>query len=381
MTLIQTFLNQIILNIDKSQSALIKNESNKLTYLGNTDFRDLNQNQKNIVLKTLDKLLNSNFKLLNSDVEEFSNKEASFTNFFKVIRFPRDIEFSLFWDHIQLVDNLNSDLNQQNFNKLNIFLANFGSLKIQDQTLDDFWEEACNIKNLEILPQAIFKLSIYSIFSHLDILVHRLLFKDIEPICLGWLFQKKLNPRNFQWKDGKFNRINNHKGIWTNPSRSLLTLMATFAAIKLDNAYPCTSHGLNFSDYLMSYTDRKENFIKKANEGFPISYTDFLWLLSEETNRKDILAVSSKETVKETMNILLNTEHKYEANNYLFFLWIIYRFFQNDCESRPKDTAFMHGIYYDFWEFFSNFYENRSSNSMPNQWPTDLQKLAQPPSG
>ena len=90
----------------------------------------MNQNQKNLVLKTIDKFLNNNYKLLNSDLDNFFNKDANFSNFFTVIRLPRDIEFSLFWDHIQLVDALNNDLNQQNFNKLKMFLANFGFLKI-----------------------------------------------------------------------------------------------------------------------------------------------------------------------------------------------------------------------------------------------------------
>ncbi|EXD30670.1 hypothetical protein J500_3383 [Acinetobacter sp. 479375] len=40
----------------------------------------------------------------------------------------------------------------------------------------------------------------------------------------------------------------------------------------------------------------------------------------------------------------------------------------------------MHGIYYEFWEFFSNFYKKAGSNILTSQWPTDLQKLAQPPS-
>ena len=181
MTLTQRFLDQILLNIDKHQAALIKNESKKLVHLGNTDFNDLNQNQKNLVLKTIDKFLNNNYKLLNSDLDNFFNKDANFSNFFTVIRLPRDIEFSLFWDHIQLVDALNNDLNQQNFNKLKMFLANFGFLKIQDQTLDDFWNEAISHNNSEILSQSMFGLSLYSLLSHLDILTHRSLFNDIEP--------------------------------------------------------------------------------------------------------------------------------------------------------------------------------------------------------
>ena len=262
-----------------------------------------------------------------------------------------------------------------------MFLANFGFLKIQDQTLDDFWNEAMSHNNSEILSQSMFGLSLYSLLSHLDILTHRSLFNDIEPICLGWFFQKKLNPKTFQWKDGKFTKISKHKAIWTNPSRSLLTLMATFAALKLDDEKPSTYHGLNFSNYLLNYTGKKENFIKKANEGFPISYTDFHWLLSDTVDRNHIQTTNCKRTTRETINILLNIETEYKANNTLFLLWIIYRFFQNDYESRPQDTAYMHAIYYEFWEFFSNFYKNKISNALLNQWPTDLQKLAQPPSG
>lgn len=376
MTLTQTFLDQIILNIDKRLAALIRNETKRIAHLGNIDFSDLTQNQKNAVLKTTDKLFN--IRILHSDMEKISKKESNFTEFFRVMRFSRDVEFSLFWDHIQLVDNLNNNLNQHNFNKLKHFLTTFGSLKLQDRTLDDFWNEAISLNNSDILSQTVFGLSLYSILAHLDLLTHHLLFNDLEPICLGWLFQKKLNPKKYQWQDGKFHQMNNHKAKWTNPSRSLLTLMATFSAIKLDDEEPSTCHGLNFADNLPNYTDKKENFIKKANEGFPISYTDFLWLLSDEVDRNDIQTATSKEIAQETMNILLNTEAEYKASNYLFLLWVIYRFFQNDYESRPKNTAYMHGIYYEFWEFFSDFYKSKSSNSVLNQWPTDFKKLAQP---
>ena len=63
-----------------------------------------------------------------------------------------------------------------------------------------------------------------------------------------------------------------------------------------------------------------------------------------------------------------------------FFDLSKYRFFQNDYESRPEGTAYMHGIYYEFWDFFSDFYAKTGSNTLTSQWPTDLQKLAQPPS-
>ena len=160
MTLTQRFIDQIFFNIDKNQTAFIRNESKKIVHLGSTDFNDLNQNQKNIILKTLDKVLNNNYKLLNNELENLFSKDTNFSSFFKLIRLSRDIEFSLFWDHIQLVDDLNNDLNQQNFNKFKIFLANFGSLKIQDQTLDAFWNEAISYKNSDILAQSMFSLSL-----------------------------------------------------------------------------------------------------------------------------------------------------------------------------------------------------------------------------
>ena len=63
MMLTQQFLNQILCNIDKNQLTILKKESKKFTYLGDTDFNDLNQNQRNMLLKSFDKLLNNNFKL------------------------------------------------------------------------------------------------------------------------------------------------------------------------------------------------------------------------------------------------------------------------------------------------------------------------------
>ena len=63
MTLTQQFLNQILFNIDKNQLTILKKESKKFTSLGDTNFNDLNQNQKNMLLKSFDKLLNNNYKL------------------------------------------------------------------------------------------------------------------------------------------------------------------------------------------------------------------------------------------------------------------------------------------------------------------------------
>lgn len=380
MTLTQQFLNQILFNIDKNQLTILKKESKKFTYLGDTDFNDLNQNQKNMLLKSFDKLLNNSCKLLNNDLDVIFSKDQNFNDFFRITRLPRDDSFSLFWDHIQLVDALNNDLNKKNFNNLQIFLANFGPLKIQDQTLDAFWNEAISQKNSDILAQSVFGLSLYSLLSHLDILIHHSIFKEIEPICLGWFFQKKLNPKTFQWKDGKFTKISKHKGVWTNPSRSLMTLIATFAALNLDDEKLSSCYGVNFSNYLLNYTEKKENFIKKANEGSSITYTDFLWLLSDNVERDEIEVNNCKRTSQETINILLNRETEYKSNNILFLLWIVYRFFQNDYESRPENTAYMHGIYYEFWEFFYDFYKKTGSNTLTTQWPTDLKKLAQPPS-
>lgn len=104
MMLTQQFLNQILFNIDKNQLTILKKESKKLTSLGDNNFNDLNQNQKNILLKSFDKLLNSNYKLLNNDLDVLFNKDTSFNDFFKITRLSRDDSFSLFWDHIQLVD-------------------------------------------------------------------------------------------------------------------------------------------------------------------------------------------------------------------------------------------------------------------------------------
>ncbi len=46
MTLITSFINQIILNIDKRQTTLIKNEIKKIDHLSNIEFSDSTQDQK-----------------------------------------------------------------------------------------------------------------------------------------------------------------------------------------------------------------------------------------------------------------------------------------------------------------------------------------------
>jgi hypothetical protein len=76
-----------------------------------------------------------------------------------------------------------------------------------------------------------------------------------------------------------------------------------------------TCRGLNFSNYLLNYTDKKDNFIRKANEGFPISYTDFIWLLSEKVERTDIRTTVPEEITQETINIMLNGKSEYITDN------------------------------------------------------------------
>jgi hypothetical protein len=79
MTLTQRFIDQIFFNIDKNQTAFIRKK--KIVHLGSTDFNDLNQNQKNIILKTLDKVLNNNYKLLNNELENLFSKDTNFSSF------------------------------------------------------------------------------------------------------------------------------------------------------------------------------------------------------------------------------------------------------------------------------------------------------------
>ncbi len=371
--LILNFITQFALNIDKSFTRVIKNESKKLLDLDNTKFSELTLNQKNRILKVFDNIFIRDSKLLHADIETLLTQTPTLNDFFEQMRLPKDDHFLLFWEHIQLVDKLHSDFSYENFSNLSIFLSNFGIFKIDSLNLDEVWIDANSLKNFDSREIAIVSLNIYFILSHLDILLHKSLFEEFEPICLGTLFQKKLNPKNFKFYEGSFQKTNKHKGTWTNPSRSLLTLIATFAAMKLDDCPPATSYGLSLANYLLEYTDTKDNFIKKANEGFPISYSDFIWLLSDDTDRKNFSKASFKKTSNFSAIELQQTER-----NGLPQLWVIYRFFQNDYENRPENEAFIHGIYYELWEIFATFYNNKAIKIPLETWPKDLKELAQP---
>lgn len=78
-------------------------------------------------------------------------------------------------------------------------------------------------------------------------------------------------------------------------------------------------------------------------------------MLSDTVERDESEVNKRKRTSQEKINILLNRETEYKPTNTLFLLWIAYRFFQNDYESRPENTAYMHGFTMSFGRFFLIF--------------------------
>lgn len=382
---ISNFLFRLVLGIDGQWAACIKKQTKSFRSFEDMEFAALNQKQKNQVLKLWDNLFSSEQKLLLPEADQLFQTNINFEIFFKLMRFPLDARFLQFWQHLQIVDQINQQmendqLNQQAFEQLEQFFSQFGALSLNDQNFATVWQEIISHNDRQAALNSLLGLLIFSVFAHLDILVHQWIFDNIEPICLGWLFSKKLHPRNYQWQDGKPQKINQHKGTWTNPSRSLMTLMATFASLKLDKQYPESIYGLNFADYLLSHTEQKDNFIKKANEGNSISYTEFLWLLSDTDKKTDVFNFhhTDSQVQQETQAILKQQPILYAENkNPILFIWLIYHLFQMDYENQPKNQAFLHGYYYEFWELFSSFYQRNQSPCI-NQWPEDLVKMAQP---
>lgn len=382
---ISNFLFRLVLGIDDQLLSFINKEAKLFRSFDDLEFAALNQKQKNQFLKSWDRLFSSKPKLLLPEAEKIFQTEINFEIFFKFMRFPLDERFLQFWQHLQIVDQINQQiendsLNQEDFEQLDQFFSQFGALTLNDQTFASIWQEVISHNDRQAALNSLLGLLIFSVFAHLDILVHQWIFDNIEPICLGWLFSKKLHPRNYQWQDGKPQKINQHKGAWTNPCRSLMTLMATFASLKLDKQYPESIYGLNFADYLLSHTEQKDNFIKKANEGNSISYTEFLWLLSDTDKKTDVFNFhhTDSQVQQETQAILKQQPILYAENkNPILFIWLIYHLFQMDYENQPKNQAFLHGYYYEFWELFSSFYQRNQSPCI-NQWPEDLVKMAQP---
>lgn len=371
--------------MDDQLLSFINKEAKLFRSFDDLEFEGLNQKQKNQFLKLWDRLFSSKQKLSLPEAEKIFQTEINFEIFFKLMRFPLDERFSQFWQHLQIVDQIirqieNDQLNQEDIEQLELLFNQFGALSLNDQILASVWQEVISHNDRQAALNGLLGLLIFSVFAHLDILVHQWIFDNIEPICLGWLFSKKLHPRNYQWKNKKPQKINQHKGTWTNPSRSLMTLIAIFASLKLDKQYPERIYGLNFADYLLSHSDQKDNFIKKANEGHCISYAEFLWLLSDKDKKTDIFDFNffNKQVHQETLAILIKQPTSYAENKQPFlFLWLVYYLFQIDYENRPKNQAALHGYYYEFWELFSSFYQR---NQLPtsNQWPEDLVKMAQP---
>lgn len=399
MTNINNFLFNILLNIDKQFASFLKKEAKLLESLGDKELSQLDIKQKNQILKFWDRLHGNQNKLLLDDIEDVLQGTLSLEVFFKLLRFPTSKNFSYFWDHLALVDRLNQKIEtnqftQQDFSQLEQFLQQFGELTIDEQSLSDLRQEIIGHADRQEAFNGLLGLLIFSIFAHLDILVHLWVFDEIEPICLGWLFSKKLNPKNYQWQDGKYQKINKHKGQWTNPSRSLFALIATRVFFKVNGYMPRTIYGLDLAnllysnklsdDYAIYDKDGKKGiFIKKAKEGNFITYAECLWLLSDEDKKTDIFDFHffDSQVQQETLSILKQQPILYAENEErILFIWLIYYLFQHDFEQRPKQQAYVHGYYYEFWELFKYFYQPEHQQ-FQHQWTEDLIELAQPQIG
>lgn len=376
---IENFLFKFVLSIDDQLLSTIKKALKSFSSFDDLEFAELNQKQKIQLLKIWDRVFKT--KLLLPEAEQLFQTEINFEIFLKLMGFPQNDQFSQFWQHIQVVDQINrqietNQLNQKDFNQLEHFFNKFGELYLNDQTLASVWQEFISHHDCQAAFNGLLGLLIFSVFAHLDILVHQWIFDDIEPICLGWLFSKKLHPRNYQWQNGKYQKINKHKGIWVSPSRSLMILIAVNIFFTTNNKMPETIYGLDLakllynsnlpSDQVNDKCGKKGIFIKKANEGNSITYAECLWLLSDKDKKTDIF---DEPMQQKSLGIL-----KKEA---IPFLWLVYYLFQIDYESRPKNQAFLHGFYYEFWELFRCFYQKEQPRPT-TQWPDDLVKLAQP---
>ena len=369
---IENFLFKFVLSIDDQLLSTIKKALKSFSSFDDLEFAELNQKQKIQLLKIWDRVFKT--KLLLPEAEQLFQTKINFEIFLKLMGFPQNDQFSQFWQHIQVVDQINrqietNQLNQKDFDQLEQFFNKFGELYLNDQTLANVWQEFISHHDRQAGFNGLLGLLIFSVFAHLDILLHQWIFDDIEPICLGWLFSKKLNSRNYHWPAGKPQKINQHKGTWTNPSRALVTLIAVYLKFKSNDKMLVSTYGLEVVATFLGERDkygRKGNFIKKANEGNSITYAKCLWLLSDKDKKTDIF---DEPMQQKSLGIL-----KKEA---IPFLWLVYYLFQIDYESRPKNQAFLHGFYYEFWELFRCFYQ-KGQPRPSTQWPDDLIKLAQP---
>lgn len=346
-------------------------------------------------------------KFAREDIKLVEKKWLGFGDKLRHFGFDYYAEYDDLFTHAKLIDDLFRDLDQkklsiegfrQHLSKIDLFLKNNNpdhQFEGEIELLNNRLREMQSLENLTDVT-SYFGLLIFSLFAHLDVLSHIYRFPKIEPICLGWLFMKKLDPNFYQVVDGKYERVKKGKGMWTNPSRSFIKLLSVRFTDSDDKKI--SAHMESVSDFLSRlaankdikresinfYVKRSSEIVKKSNEGKQLYYFDLCWIGSggeinfdlnemKSISAKFLTFIRGEYTKPEIRDNLTDSDHLF------FCIFMVYQLFQNIYEKQQiknKDEAFQYGFYLDYWKVFNNKYTANAPQKYETQWPEEIVELA-----
>ncbi len=395
---IENITFKISLDFDLKLKRKMSNAKKSLTNIPIDNYL-LSKREKNKILSVFDSVGLSQQIKSYDEVKKFNNVFFGFSLFLRLNRFHIFKKFDLLLKHAHLVDLLcevadstdstDEDI-QRCIDNLEKFFNDFGEMTPSPE-LNDVLSRCrnCSLTQNKDVLDPYFAYLIFSIFAHLDVIIHYSAFPSIEPICLGWLFMKKIDPNKWDQNGAAKNQ---HKAMWTNPGRSLIKLMTAFVSFHKNNqVMPKKLYGLNLLDILGSCEsdedDKRANLIKFVQEGRKLSFAEFSWILNDEKLSLDLSDVSN-EIKLETLNILkgLDSDQNKESDsmgfNNLIGIWLVYWFFQflyERQEDSNKNQATYHGYYYNLWELFSQHYGKKREAGPKFKWSQELIELAEQP--
>lgn len=230
-----------------------------------------------------------------------------------------------------------------------------------------------------------------SFVAHLDAYFHyHECSSSVNPISLGHLFQKKLDPNKLQYdaETDKFISLCKKGSLFTRTSRTFLQWSQTWLYFQQYEDMPKTTRGISGEIKWPAINDpegKREYYIRRTSEGKWITLTDLYWLLgiedrTDEKSRK-ALHLRQNNMVKYLKNTDIKALEGFD-HNFVGLIWLVYAFFQilyEKSEKSDSNSYITYDDYYDIWESITDHYESKVSENIKNdriEWPDYLKKQA-----
>lgn len=229
-----------------------------------------------------------------------------------------------------------------------------------------------------------------SFIAHIDAyFYHHECSSSVNPISLGYLFQKKPDPSKLQYdsKTNKFVSFGKKGSLFTRTSRTFLQWMQTWFYFKQRQEMPKSLKGItNKIKWLADDPEGKlEYYILRTSEGKWITLKDLYWLSGIKDKSDEEVRVSLSTWQNDMVKYLKNGEVGSLAvldHNIVGLVWLVYAFFQTLYEKSEKSDSNSYIFYYcyhDLWEPITAHYEkNIDENKKISrvEWPDFIKKQA-----